>query len=130
MALESLKNSTSIFMFSVLYLIFFSVFMFIVRGSTLVFSTKTIYDLILGAVGALIITAGAAVVASVLGSGGDWVWKGGLLLTGVGIFYFFMDLIIVMLPTDMPIAISMILIVPPFAGLGWVLIDKILLKGD
>jgi hypothetical protein len=122
-------NSTSLFIASITYLGLFSVMMFIIRGSALVFSTQTIYDLILTAVGALIITATASAVASVFGSAGDWVYRGGLLLSAVIIFYFFMDKLLIMLPSDMPAVVSFILIIVPFAGLSWVLVDKIILGG-
>ena len=103
--------------------------MFIVSGGSIL-TTALIRSLVAGAIIALGLTVIAAGAASVFGSAGTWVYKGGLFISGVTIFYTIMDALGAMLPSDTPPVVSMILILPPIAGLCWVIIDKIILKAE
>ena len=128
--MSKLANSTSIFMASVTYIVLFSVMMFIIRGSALVFTTQTVYNLILTAVGALLALTVGAGAASIFGDAGKWVYQAGLLTSVILIFYFFMDTLLTMLPTDTPAVISFVLLILPFGGMSWVVVDKLILRGQ
>ncbi|MCJ7425098.1 hypothetical protein MUP01_12660, partial [Candidatus Bathyarchaeota archaeon] len=63
-----------------------------------------------------------------LGNAGPWVYKGGFFVVGLGIFYTFMDMMVNMIPSSVPAPISFILTLPPLVGLGWVMVDKVILS--
>lgn len=128
----NIKNPTSIFIFSAIYLMFFSVFMFIINGSSLMFTTNEFMSLfVAGIVVAITIGAGLAVLASLagLGGGGSYAWRGSIYGFVATLVFFFANKIIAMIPSDMPAPITLILIAPPIIGVIWGILDFVVLRG-
>jgi hypothetical protein len=119
------------------YLILFSVLTFIIRGSAVAFTVDEIKNLVivtfLAAViagVALSIVAGITALGSGSAEGGRYAWRGAMFAAVMAFLLWFISKIIDMMPTDMPIPITIIFVGLPVTGLLWAILDKTVLKGN
>ena len=131
-------NSAYLFMSCATYLVLFSVLMFVIRGSALAFTVDEIKNLVIvtfsAAVLAAVILAGL-VGAEVVGTGspnaGAYAWKGAMFVAVMVFLIWFITKIVDMMPSDMPIPITIVFVGLPVTGLLWAILDKtILSSGD
>lgn len=128
----SIKNPISIFLFSATYLMFFSVFMFIINGSALMFTAAEFVNLFVAGIVISMTAAGVAAVAASLaglGGGGTYAWRGAIYGFVATLVFFFANKIITMIPADMPAPITLILIAPPLVGIVWGILEFVVLRG-